>query len=387
MAASIPWNILERQTKRPLTVLDPMAGSGTTIVVARILGHQAVGFDTDPLAVLIAACWSNSINERIVVRAMDQVSAKAASWRTIRSKDAYPVDADEETRAFVRYWFDLTSRKQLAALSKGISSVRNRAVQRLLWCAFSRLIIVKQAGASLAMDVAHSRPHRAYRVAPIKPLDHFQHSVRRVLRALPFASDLENPPAARMNLGDARKLPLDACSVDVVITSPPYLNAIDYMRGHRLSLVWMQRSIEKLRAIRSDNIGTEAGRSDTLTDQDLVRAFKAGTAGSELSRADKGMFTRYLRDVRQVLAEIGRVLKPRGLAVLVVGDCNLGGVFVRNSSAIRALAANQGLRLVSQKTRALPSNRRYLPPPESRQSGRGLRKRLREEVVLSFALN
>jgi DNA modification methylase len=48
-------------------------------------------------------------------------------------------------------------------------------------------------------------------------------------------------------------------SVDAVLTSPPYLNAIDYMRGHRMSLVWLGHSLTELRHIRSNSIGAERG--------------------------------------------------------------------------------------------------------------------------------
>jgi len=44
----------------------------------------------------------------------------------------------------------------------------------------------------------------------------------------------------------------------VVLTSPPYLNAIDYMRCSKFSLVWMGHTIRELRNIRADSVGTEA---------------------------------------------------------------------------------------------------------------------------------
>jgi hypothetical protein len=385
MAASIAWNTLDtHKDARRLRVLDPMAGSGTTMVIARMLGHEAIGFDTDPLAVLIAAVWCDDVDPATVMAAAERILAAAASWKSLAAREAYPVGADEECRAFVRYWFDPASRRQLAALAIEIQRVRNLMVRRLLWCAFSRLIIVKQAGASLAMDVSHSRPHRTYSKAPIRPIEHFAQNVKRVLAASPFSQRDNARPPARIAVGDARALKLESGSVDVVITSPPYLNAIDYMRGHRLSLVWMRHSIDGLRAIRSGNIGTEAGRSDSPNDDDLVRAFGAGTGHQELSPADAGMFTRYLRDIRKVLCEISRVLCPGGLAVLVVGESTLGGSVVSNSAAIRVLAEAQGIRLIGSQTRDLPMNRRYLPPPESRRAGQDLGRRLKQEVLLSF---
>ena len=130
----------------------------------------------------------------------------------------------------------------------------------------------------------------------------------------------------------------------MVITSPPYLNAIDYLRGHKLSLVWMRHPITELRTIRSSNIGTEAGSgSSAKLTSTLRRAFAAALSDRDLPNAQTGMFVRYLRDMESVLFEIRRVIKDQGQAVLVVGDCNIRGTFVKNSAAIKRLARQAGL--------------------------------------------
>src|SRR3712207_7608036 len=54
------------------------------------------------------------------------------------------------------------------------------------------------------------------------------------------------------------------------ITSPPYLNAIDYLRGHRLSLVWLGYRIGDLRLTRAVSIGAER-RPDPAADEALAR--------------------------------------------------------------------------------------------------------------------
>src|SRR5207245_27342 len=63
MAPSIALRRLSG-TKKKLRILDPMLGSGTTAVVARLRGHKAFGFDTDPLALLIAKSWSTDVNPK-----------------------------------------------------------------------------------------------------------------------------------------------------------------------------------------------------------------------------------------------------------------------------------------------------------------------------------
>src|SRR6266446_594891 len=148
MAPAIVWDEL-RATKKHLRVLDPMAGSGTSLVIARAKGHSAIGFDSDPMAILLATSWCGDVHVESVRAAAGRVQRAAAnSWSDIELSDTYPRDADAETRAFARYWFDATSRRQLRALADEIEAVRSSAVRRLLWCAFSRLIITKSVGAS-----------------------------------------------------------------------------------------------------------------------------------------------------------------------------------------------------------------------------------------------
>jgi len=162
MAPSIVWDNLTDKEK-PLRVLDPMAGSGTSLVIARARGHQAVGCDTDPLAVVIARAWCSDVSsDRLLQCARSLLDEAVEMAKELTPERAYPSRADDETKQFIDFWFDDNSRVQLTALSRCISHVDNSDERNLLWTAFSRLIITKRLGVSLAMDVSHSRPHRKY---------------------------------------------------------------------------------------------------------------------------------------------------------------------------------------------------------------------------------
>lgn len=383
MAPSIVQRRL--RSKRKLLVLDPMAGSGTTIVAARLSGHRAVGFDTDPLALIIAKAWSSDVDAKRIQRRADKILAQAKKrYGRISCGDAYPDKSDRETRAFIRFWFDLTNRRQLTALSERILEVKDSDERAFLWSAFSRLIVTKDAGASLARDVSHSRPHKAYTIAPVRPFERFLGAIDSILRSSHFAAG-NKLPSAKVNEGDARNLPLRNESIDLVITSPPYLNAIDYLRGHKLSLVWMGHSIKELRALRAHNIGAESARHSIPGTNHVNTALEAMCDLKRLSSRSKGMLSQYVHDMDSVLAEVSRVLKRRGEAVFVIGNSTIRGVFVKNSSALTLLARANGLRLNSTRRRPLLENRRYLPPPGRRDSGKLLRSRMREEVILTFA--
>ena len=253
-------SIVQRRlgTQRNLSVLDPMAGSGTTIVAARLSGHRAIGFDMDPLALIIAQAWCSDVDPKWTRRRTVKIlEAAKGRCRGISRGDAYPDRSDAETRKFIRFWFDLTNRRQLAALSKEISKVKDSGERAFLWSAFSRLIVTKDAGASLARDVSHSRPHKVFTIAPVRPFERFIAAMETILRASHFGSG-NKLPLAEVNEGDARNLPIRSGTIDLVITSPPYLNAIDYLRGHKLSLVWMGYSIKNIRFLRAHNIGAES---------------------------------------------------------------------------------------------------------------------------------
>ena len=384
MAPELVWDELP-DNSLPLRVLDPMTGSGTTLVAARLRGHEALGFDRDPLAVLIASTWVANIEvERVIKKAADVLERSLKLYARLKSSVAYPDGADDETKAFIDYWFDEDNRKQLAALALCIGGVRDARLRDVLWCAFSRLIITKEAGTSLAMDVSHSRPHRAFEQAPYRAFEHFLRAVRHITKVAPFTEEKSSQLSATVKNADARKLPLSDGSVDLIITSPPYLNAIDYLRGHKLSLVWMGHSIASLRMLRSTNVGTEVSAKQLETEPATESVMARMCSGESLESRQHGMLRQYVRDLRLLLKECHRVLADNGKGVFVVGDCNIRQTFVANSTAIELVGREVGFQIEASRRRPLPDNRRYLPPPKSATAGCALQKRMREEVILTL---
>jgi SAM-dependent methyltransferase len=379
-------SIVQRRLKstKSMCVVDPMAGSGTTIVAARLHGHRAIGFDTDPLALLISKAWSSDIDhEHLRVLATQTLNDAQRRYRLLNLGRAYPTNADEETRAFIRYWFDSTNRRQLTALSASIARVDDSSARVILWCAFSRMIITKGAGVSLAIDVSHSRPHKVYRIAPFRPFDRFLPIVDQVVAASQF-SPKQTLPAASIRRGDARKIPLNNNVADLVITSPPYINAIDYLRGHKLSLVWMGHQIEQLRELRSTNIGSERSRRSAATMSYSSIAEKMVHNFASLPLRSQSMLIQYFCDMDRVFAEISRILKRSGKALIVVGNSTISGIFINNSRVLTRLARVNGMWLASARRRELQESKRYLPPPANVTSGVALRSRMNEEVILTF---
>ena len=368
----------------PLRILDPMSGSGTVLAVAHSKGHHAVGIDLDPLAVLISRVWTTAVDMEAVQDAATTVLEHARRiFTSLPTRDAYPKNADSETRQFTRYWFDDYARRQLASLATAIDRTRYSTIREALWCAFSRLIITKQSGASLAMDLSHSRPHRKFKRAPAKPFRKFLSAVDRVTTNCIDGRSRTRGPAAQVYKGDARHLDLRDRSVDLVITSPPYLNAIDYLRCSKFSLVWMGYSVGELRRLRSTTVGTEVGM-DAREDQEIQRILSELKLQPKLPARQEAMLARYINDMQRAVSETSRVLAGNGRAVYVVGENTVRGTFIRNAMIVEAVASNAGLRCTARRSRDLPANRRYLPPPSKQSETATLSNRLRREVILTF---
>ena len=366
-----------RDLPRGSTVLDPMVGSGTVVRHALDAGHEAVGYDLDPLAVLMSRAWTVGAVDNDIVAMLKEVLGMAGGTDV----PDLPWQTDIETDAFVNYWFHEAQRGDLAriaaafaAMDAGCRTPQNAAALDVLKVAFSRIIITKEQCASLARDTSHSRPHRVTTVSDYRVVPNFERSVAQLRKRL-----LDAPPRGRATVerGDARAMPVEAATVDAVITSPPYLNAIDYMRGHRMSLVWLGHAIPELRRLRSASIGAEraADQGDRrLPVSDVVIAMRGEVS---LSGRLEGIVDRYALDLVRMTGEIERILKPGGRATLIIGNSCVKGRFVDNASGVVIAAGRAGLGVVSRRERDLPPASRYLPI-----SGDRLSKRMRTETVL-----
>jgi tRNA G10 N-methylase Trm11 len=379
MAPAVALGAMRRLAKRS-RVLDPMVGSGTVAAVAQQCGHYAFGFDLDPLAVLMARVWTTPAERLTTLRRAETVLANARRRATrLKAAAAYPVASDHETKKFLRYWFDPYVRRQLTALAEEIKHERNGIARRVMWCAFSRLIIAKQAGASRAMDLTHSRPHRAFERAPRKPFSHFVRSVAVVLNGCAEASGSARVPRASIRRGDVRRIAVPDASIDLVVTSPPYLNAIDYLRTSKFALVWMGYSVSHLREIRRRSIGAEVGqelRKECIGLKESLRL-----APGINTRLDR-ILNRYLNDTLRSLLEVRRVLKPGGTAIYVVGENQTRGVYIPTGRIVQRCARSVGLVVKGRRSRQLSERHRYLPPPGS-GSGK-MDARMTREVVVTL---
>jgi DNA modification methylase len=374
------WGI-EAFSRSGERVLDPMAGSGTTLVEARLLGRHALGADIDPLARLIARVKATPLAGELVEAAtsalLADVEADFAELARARAEAIPFRDAfrDVAIPEFPNrdYWFLPAVSEELALLRRRIDGVEPVALREFFYVVFSALIITKSStSVANVRDLAHSRPHF---VAPRRKPDvlkAFRQRLARLGRQIAeFAARCDARSSVRIVGEDARRLDLDDRSVDLVFTSPPYVNAIDYPRAHKFSLHWLGDALGISPAAYRD-----LGRAYIGTDRVPLRECVALAAAPSpipcldrtlgaLAQADPrraGVARRYFDDMAAVLGEVGRVLKPSGRAVVVVCPSQIAAVPVETHALLADLAEATGrLEHVETHARTLDDAKRQLP--------------------------
>ena len=359
-----------------LRILDPMCGSGTTLRYASDMGHKAVGWDIDPLAVKVSRTWCSRYDLKKLRKQADLLETKLKSKRTpfkSRFSDC------PETQEFCSYWFAKEQRSDLNNLSILIEKLFPEGRRRdFFQVAMSRVIITKFKGASLAWDVSHSRPHKKRVANDFETIPEFFSSVEKLIQIFESYPSRRNVSVKRQ---DCRKGTASE-KFDLIITSPPYLNAIDYMRGHKFSLIWMGHTIPELREIRSNSVGTERGMPELLNQETYTDLVTDVCKGQFSNPKVKNFILRYVYDCETIMKRMSLLLRPKGQLFIVIGNSMQSGTRILNDKIFSILASKDSFNLTSRQERYLPTKLRYLPVGGSNGQ---LAKRMKKEIVLQFS--
>jgi DNA modification methylase len=381
----LPKLFIDKLTQPGDIVLDPMMGSGTTIVEAMLAGRHGVGFDIDPMAVRLTKAKTTPLDPDITCVA-GYAAVDRAQWMLKHKLSQIEKDFvrryDDQARKFIEYWFTPNTRLEVTALLREIERVPDQETRAFLALAFSAIIITKSGGVSLARDLAHTRPHRVMDKTPRPALTEFKKRVEKNSRSL--AQSRESHGRASVQFGNAESLPLADETIDLIVTSPPYAsNAIDYMRAHKFSLVWFGHPLSELSALRGRYIGGEAASRFHFVElpQHSSRVVQ------QVSDADrkKGLtLHRYYSEITRMLSETRRVLKPGKAAIVVVGSSTMRGIDTQTHICIGEIGQGLGLELVGIAPRQLDRDRRMMPARFGGQQLSQIEERMHEEHVIAF---
>lgn len=422
----LPCKFIQGLTALGDAVLDPMMGSGTTVVEAYLTGRRGVGFDIDPLALMLTRVKVTPLNAGRIARAGDKIleQAQLAAGNQRRELERELADRwDGRTRDFIDYWFASETQVELLALMAAIEQIEDAGFRAFFELAFSAIIITKSGGVSLALDLAHTRPHRAKIVTGMSgdvimvndladsssprvrfltktlrsPFREFERRVEQNLRGLeasnpdriqPYLEGLFEPEPERIEpwiaLGNAQRLPLDDDSVDLIVTSPPYAsNAIDYMRAHKFSLAWMGYPIDELGQKRKDYIGGETVTGFDF--EDLPEQTSQVVADISDRDERKGrVLHRYFSEMTRTLREMFRVLRPGRAAVVVVGSSVMRGRDTQTHTCLAEIGQQAGFEIPRIGVRNLDRNRRMMPAGSELDLESQIQQRMHEEFVIGF---
>jgi len=316
---------------------------------------------------------------------------------------------DRRTKEFVAYWFAPETQLELMALISEIEKIDNPDIRDFFELIFSSLIITKSGGVSLALDLAHTRPHKvkvaisssgAYlfgeELESEIPLKKRRFSIKKLRSALSefkkgfqvnyknllmSAQTIEIP---HVSFGNAQHIPLADDSIDLIITSPPYAsNAIDYMRAHKFSLVWFGKSIGELSERRKEYIGAETTQNFRFEDLPL-ETDRIVEEVSALDRKKGLVLHRYYSEMTLVLKEMYRILKPGKAAVLVVGTSILRGRDSETQNCLAEIGASLGFDVPGIGVRSLDRNRRMMPAGKKINYESQIQQRMHQEYVIGF---
>lgn len=366
------------------SILDPMAGSGTTIVEAALLRREAFGFDIDPLALRLCRVKTTFLNARHLEKTGIQIIQEAQRLRTMQDSLIRDLHArfDLETQKFLDYWFLPETQFELLSLIKAIEKAAESPEREFFELVFSSCIIAKSGGVSLARDLAHSRPHRDSGKQPRDAIIEFSSRLGKALRK--YESLPERGKRVFVDGRRADNLPLPSDSIDLIVTSPPYANAIDYMRAHKFSLIWFRYALGALSELRAQYLGNE--RCISLCQAEALPP-KSSTALDLLREKDSAkarIVQKYLVEMRAVLSEMRRVLKPGRPAVIVIGPSVMRGVEVRTHEYLAEIGESVGFRIAGVQKRKIDRDRRMLPASFGGNGTSVIEQRMHEEFVIGL---
>lgn len=284
--------------RTPETLLDPFCGVGTSLLAAKKAGIRSTGIDASELAVFVSKTKTQDYS------AKDLESAREFAAR-IFSESRDPQAPWEFELFDVRAAFPKRNLNDILFLRERIETQDPKTRDLLLLALLSVLpqasLVVKDGG---VLKIKKGKS-----AMPIK--DAFRRKVKRTV------ADIENNPIngpqPEVFLGDARRSGLPDECMDLVVTSPPYLNNIDYSKvyGLELSLLEMSKAAAeevRMRSVRSF-IRTGNWRGGTALPPEV------GEIGERIP-----IIGTYFSDMEEAIAEMHRVLCPGSSAYVVVSN-------------------------------------------------------------------
>jgi DNA methylase len=221
--------LLERHLPRAKNVLDPFAGSGTTLVQSLESGRDATGID-------VAAF--NCLLMRVKTGEYNLFALESELRDSLRRLEAFDGARPPRPNAFVDAWYAPKAAAQLVFYRSLIEDYEHGDVMRVVLARAAR-----SARRTTHFDLDFPREpqvgeywcHKHRKTCrPVERAEHFirRYAIDTLERIRAFSRVRARGPESVVLHGDARKLELGG-PFDGIVTSPPYPGLIDYHEQHR----------------------------------------------------------------------------------------------------------------------------------------------------------
>lgn len=333
-------------------VLDPFCGSGTTPLIACYRGFEATAVEINPFLV-----WLSRVKTRRY--ALEQTAAVYTTAlqaielrpRICPSELQLPPIRDRER------WWNAESLHWLATMQQAIKTLTSfdEPAADLLWITFARCVMELS-------NASYHHPSLSFREATQLNLELYDYSTL-FLRELEFVlcGAKSNPVREAYILhGDARQLGnLPADTYDVVITSPPYVNRVSYIRELRPYMYWLGYLFNGREAGELDwraiggTWGTATSRlkhwQPRLPLDEEVAAIADGirTAHLENGALMANYVLKYFEDMRQHISSLTGVLRQGARIHYIVGNSSFYGILVPAERVLARFFREQGFEQVN----------------------------------------
>ena len=370
----VPWiagfsadfvrDTLSNYLHSPATVLDPFCGVGTALVEALLLGHKTIGFEINPYAVF--ACRVKLHSHRVDIGRLETAIVRFQEFYKERVSSGYlPKSTPPQGfRTRSAFYSPKVLRKVLIFFDY-VETIGDKHIQDLFRLAFASTMI-RYSNYSYEPSLGRRASAGKPEIQDFPVGQTISLKLREILEDIIWLKEhLPNPkldvqiiPASFLEYKDY----LGPDSVDLIITSPPYLNNYHYTRNTRPQLYWLGfvKGPSDLKALEHANFGKYWQTVRGLERIELQ--FSLPTTDLEdrletLRRANpnKGIYggqgwanyaTAYFNDCYIFAQGIHHVLKPGGRAFVVLGNSILQGILIPTDRYFAAIAAATGLEVV-----------------------------------------
>lgn len=305
---SFEWargKISEHHLASDAVVLDPWNGSGTTTLAANSLGLRAIGIDRNPVANIVARlrCGGNPT--------LPLVLAPCASGRRRDSSDP------------LANWFTGRTVHRLREWAHTFSEMPTSSIGTV---ALFRVVRANSRSFEGSNPTWVKRAKSEADLVDINPadIDKLMVSEQQFLRDRLSSLTRTDAPSGILT-ADSASLPLASQSVDLILTSPPYLTRIDYAVAYARELAVLDIDIFAEKDLRYALMGTTLTRTQqpSLTLGTVATDLLEQVASHD-SKASSGYYLKqvqqYLRDLSLGMDEVSRVAKSNAEMHLVVQD-------------------------------------------------------------------